>query len=293
MISKEALRIRGSLQRDSISNDVVANRLAWEESARQIETPKEVGINIMLLAGVQCMSHKAQDEDDTDDLIVYIHGGGLVEGSIETSRHWCSRLAKATRKTVISIDYRLAPEHPYPAGLDDVLAVIHALNKNQPRAVIKSIGADSSGCNLLLGALFQLRKEGSELAQSVFLLSPSIDLTFSGDSFASNKDNDPFVSSDVLELYARYYAGGRDLSSQEISPIFGSFEKLPPMLVLVDSDELLLDDANRLTKRVRESAGFASLIVAQGLWHAWPTWGEFPEAQLALEQLAEHIQNSD
>jgi len=291
LLSQRAQQIRDGLSRDTADGELVAQRLAWERSAQQVATPAGVEITITDFAGVRCMLHTVKNQPTGNEVIAYIHGGGLVEGSIETSREWCARLAKSVKTTVISIDYRLAPEHPYPAALDDVEGVLKALVNSDNNFIVKGIGADSTGGNLLLGALFRLRDKHIRLPDAAFLLSPSIDLSFSGASFTSNVDADPMVSLEELERCAKWYAGDKDRRSKEISPIFGEFHNLPPLLIHVDADELLLDDAKSLAQQVNDAGGLAKLIVGNGLWHVWPTWEDFPEARTATQEIAEHIRS--
>jgi len=169
--------------------------------------------------------------------IVYCHGGGLVEGSIETHRSWTCRLALHTGCKVLSVEYRLAPEHPYPAALDDVMAVCNSLASNIEFANGFCIGADSTGYTLGLLALLRLKSDSGNRPICAFLLSPSIDLTFSGSSIESNASLDPLVSLEVLKHCAELYAGSRDMHNPDISPIFADLKGIPPLLLMVDDNE--------------------------------------------------------
>lgn len=289
MISQQAKLLREALQRDSLDNDYQNKRLEWESAARLVPTPPDVEVRTVVIGGVPCMLHSVSSQFPGDQLVLYIHGGGLVEGSIQTSREWCARLCKACDTTVLSIDYRLAPEHPYPAGLDDVLAVYGALDDAWSGCVVKSIGADSSGCNLLMSALFKLREAEAELPLSLFLLSPSIDLLFTGESHMTNNQTDLLVSNDVLKHYANLYAEGHQLNDPLISPLYGTFEHMPPMHIHVDASEVLLNDATRLKEYAEKAGCSVELIESKGLWHVWPMFGDFPEAHEAITSIAKHI----
>lgn len=289
-ISEEAQKIRLNLERESLDDTPIPEkRRIWEEYARSVKAIETVHTENIEVVGVPCMLHTPQVSGCSSEVIAYIHGGGLVEGSAVTCREWCSRLALAAKQSVLAIDYRLAPECPYPAAIEDVVAVFGSQQEISDSCVISSMGADSTGSVLALRSMIILRDRGSTLPESCFLLSPSIDLSFSGTSMKTNSENDPLVSKEVLEHYANLYAGGNSLSSPEISPLFADLRGLPPILVHVDSDELLLDDAKRVVAIVGESGGSIRLIQSHGLWHTWPAWCDFPEANLATEQIVEHI----
>jgi len=292
MISEQAKKIRDGLVRGSPNQDYQSSRLEWENAAKQVPTPEGVEVKTVVIGGLPCMLHATSSRFPSHELVLYIHGGGLIEGSIHTSREWCARVCKASDTTVLSIDYRLAPEHPFPAALNDVLNVFAALNDTWPGCTVKSVGADSSGCSLLLAALFKLRETNSELPLSVFLVSPSVDFLFSGKSYTSNKLIDPLVSKEVLEQCAALYAGDLSRCDPLISPLYGSFESMPPMQIHVDAGEILLDDAISLKAQAVQDGCYVELIVKEGLWHVWPAFGDFPEANEATDNIARHINNA-
>lgn len=288
MISPSAKAIRDNLHREVLDDTpLTVKRQQWETSAQQIPTPYGVNVNKVRIGGVACLQCEP-DQLTSNGVIVYCHGGGLVEGSAETYRVWTSRLALHTGCCVISIDYRLAPEHPYPAAIDDVLSVCTSL-KIENSSKVFSIGADSSGCILALLALLKLRGTNANYPSSAFLLSPSIDLTFSSASFQTNATKDLIVSLGVLRQYAKYYAGNRDLNDPDISPLLADIQGIAQTLVMVDDSEILLDDAKRLVDKITRAGGTARLVLSNGLWHVWPAWGDFPESTRALDDIKQHI----
>ena len=292
MISEAAQKIRSTLVRDILdTTSITAKRDQWEEATRVLATPSGVNARKILVGGVPCLLC-APMVSEFDDVIVYCHGGGLVEGSAETFRIWTCRLALHTGCRVISVDYRLAPEHPYPAAIEDTISVCRMLSSDANYCGGISVGGDSSGCILALAALFYLRTHHQNNVQSGFLLSPSIDLTFSGDSVKKNAALDPVVSLSVLKHYADLYACGRELSDPVISPLFADLKGLPPLLVTVDDNEILLDDATRLVAKITSSGGIADLHLANGLWHVWPAWGEFTESTMVLSRIRQHIMST-
>lgn len=294
MISNEAQAIKSQLVRETLDDvPIVEKRKGWEESVPMPDDlPSGIRYEHRLIDDVPCLVHTPCNLANSDRCIIYIHGGGLVEGSVITSREWCTRLALAVGQPVISVDYRLAPEHPYPAAVNDVIAVYESIQKNSEFSAVSAVGADSTGCTLSLQLLIHLRDSAIDSPASCFLLSPSIDLSFSGRSMQTNATIDPLVSASVLKQYATLYADGENLQSAKISPLFSTLQNLPPMLVHVDDGELLLDDSTRLEEKVHSQQGYIKVITSHGLWHVWPTWGNFPESRLATQQIAEHIQRS-
>jgi len=288
MISPSAKAIRDNLVREILDDTPLAvKREQWEESTRQIPTPAGVSTRKIKIGGVSCLQCEPNNLCN-NRIIVYCYGGGLVEGSVETFRVWTSRLALHMGCRVISIGYRLAPENPYPAAINDVLAVCDSLVAENSSENF-CIGADSSGCVLALQAMLSLKSTNGMRPSSAFLLSPSVDLTFSGASVYANAARDLVVSLDVLSQCANWYAGNEDLSNPNISPLFANLHGIPPTLVMVDDSEILLDDATRLIEKITASGGLAKLIVSHGLWHVWPTWGDFPESNTALDDIRQHI----
>ena len=288
--SDEAKRFRRGLQRDEIGDMPIAEkRQQWEQSSGQIATPSGVNAHKVIMAGVSCLLLVPDNQSEPFNLIVYLHGGGLVEGSSETSRVWCARIALATDTAVLVIDYRLAPEHPYPAAQNDTQAVLNKVMRSTQFKQVISVGAESSGAILALQAMIDCQKAQQPLPASMFFLSPSLDLTFSGDSISNNHTRDPFVSKAVLEYYATLYAGSGKRSMRKLSPLFNDLSGLPATSVHVDEDEILLDDSQRLVSILANNGISAELVLGKGLWHTWPCWGDFPESAEALEQIADHI----
>ncbi len=288
MISPAAKAIRETLVREPLDDTPLNHkREQWEASSRLVPTPTGANVQKVKVGGVACLLCEP-DHLNTNTVIVYFHGGGLVEGSAETFRVWTSRMALHLGCRVVSVDYRLAPEYPYPAALNDVLAVCNALPAYFD-CESWCIGADSTGCILALSAILKLSGSNRIFPSRAFLLSPSIDLSFSSASIKTNAGSDRVVSLDVARHCAKLYAGEHDLRNPDISPLFADFQRIPPMLVLVDDSEILLDDAKRLKQKLIESGGVVDLRVSHGLWHVWPAWGEFPESINALDDIKQHI----
>ena len=221
--------------------------------------------------------------------ILYLHGGGYFMGSPASYRRRAMRLGFRCGAEVFVPDYRLAPEHPYPAALDDALAAWRWLRRTVCDQPLNVVG-DSAGGGLALALLLRLRELGEPLPDSAVLLSPWTDLTASGASVNANRGRDLWFTRAHLESWARYVIGNADPNSPYLSPAFGSLTGLPPLMLLVGEDELLLDDALRV-HRAAASAGTASeLLVGPGMQHDWPLalpW--LPESREAWQRMARFL----
>lgn len=202
-------------------------------------------------------------------VILYLHGGGFFMGSPASYRNRAMRLSYRCHAQVFVPDYRLAPEHPYPAAFDDALAA-WTLVKGLRRDAPIFLAGDSAGGGLALSLLVRLRDLGLAKPNGAFLLSPWTDLTVSGRSVDGNRGRDLWFTRRHLETWARYYVGGADARSPYLSPVFADFSGLPPLLLLAGEDELLLDDALRVRDAATSAGTDASMIVGEGMQHDWP-----------------------
>jgi acetyl esterase/lipase len=216
---------------------------------------------------------------------LYLHGGWYVFGSAATYRELIGRLSLATGMWVLAPDYRLAPEHPFPAAVDDAVAAYRWLLGIgiEPGRIV--IAGDSAGGGLAMATLVALSDAGDQLPAAAVLLSPAIDLTCSGDSYTSRATSDPlFTREQVVTLVAHYLAGA-DPTSPLASPIYADLAGLPPLLVHVGSDEVLLDDSTRLAERARAAGVEVDLKVWDGMWHGFQRFAgrEVVEAQDSID----------
>lgn len=221
--------------------------------------------------------------------IVYLHGGAYVSMSPRSHRRLVSHLAAATGCRVIAVDYRLAPEHPYPAALDDATAAYTAHLAEAPQQKVVLAG-DSAGGGLALATAIALRDRGQPLPAALVLIAPWVDLTCSGDSMRSRTRRERVLTPAALPDDARRYAGDLDVHSPLVSPLFADLEGLPPMLIQVGDDEVLLDDSLRLAQRAQDAGVPVNLQVWQRLWHVWQLYaGLLPEAADAVGAIAEFV----
>jgi phosphinothricin tripeptide acetyl hydrolase len=226
----------------------------------------------------------------TDAALLYLHGGGYVIGSPRSHRHLAAAVAAAADIACLLPDYRLAPEHPFPAAVDDGVAAYRwLLDRGVPSARIAMAG-DSAGGGLTVATLLALRERGLALPAAGVCISPWVDLTCSGASYETKAAADPIVKREGVAAMAQHYLGATDPKAPLASPLFADLRGLPPLLIQVGSDEVLLDDATELAARVRAAGGQADLEIAPDMIHVWhwflPWLGE---AQSAVADIGHFI----
>jgi acetyl esterase/lipase len=232
------------------------------------------------------------DGVDRERVLLYIHGGAFIACSAATHRPLVARLALASRTPALSICYRLAPEHPFPAALEDCLAAYRWLLASgiPPSAIV--IGGDSAGGNLTLTTLLALRDSGDPLPAGAFCLSPVTDMVSTGGSRLTKLKSDPIFGdlADAGRLVEPYWQG-QDPRNPLISPMYADLRGLPPLLFHVGEDEILLDDSVLFVERARAAGVDARVVVWPGMWHVFQAFFMFvPEAQESINQVGEFIQ---
>lgn len=223
-----------------------------------------------------------------DRVILYCHGGGYSTGSAVYARTITSRLAEGTSMDVFCFNYRLAPEHPWPAALEDGLKAWDRLMFLGYGAKNVIVAGDSAGGNLALCLTLKLKEEGRILPGGLVLLSPWTDLTASGKSYQSREAVDPILNREYLERMTDNYAAGQDLKDPYISPLFGDPAGFPPVYIQVGDNEMLLSDSTSLYKKLRKAGVPAGIDVYKGMWHVFQM-SPFKTAWEAMEKIAEFI----
>ena len=221
-------------------------------------------------------------------VILYCHGGGYSTGSAVYARTITSRLAEGTSMDVFCFNYRLAPEHPWPAALEDGLKAWDRLMFLGYGAKNVIVAGDSAGGNLALCLTLKLKEEGRILPGGLVLLSPWTDLTASGKSYQSREAVDPILNREYLERMTDNYAAGQDLKDPYISPLFGDPAGFPPVYIQVGDNEMLLSDSTSLYKKLRKAGVSAGIDVYKGMWHVFQM-SPFKTAWEAMEKIAEFI----
>jgi epsilon-lactone hydrolase len=212
--------------------------------------------------------------------LLYLHGGGHVMGSLKTHSHFVSRLAIAARATAFHIDYRLAPEHPYPAALDDAMKAYRRILADGVAPQNLVVGGESAGGNLAAALLLKVREQGLPQPGGLYLLSPWLDMTTTGESYSKVGDRDIIITREGIELVASAYLGGA-ADNAFTSPVRADVAGLPAMLIQVGSEELLLSDSLVFASRAAMAGVEVKLHVWPEMPHAWPLFHPFLRAALA------------
>jgi acetyl esterase/lipase len=227
---------------------------------------------------------------DPDVRLLYLHGGIYVAGSRRTHRNLASRIGRAAGCAVLLIDYRLAPEHPHPAALDDALAAMRFMRSHGPsgRAPARRtfVAGDSAGGGLTLATLLALRDAGEPLPDGAVTLSAWTDLCATGESLRSRAELDPYLTGDQMDDWARLYLGDVDARHPLCSPLYGDLRGLPPLLIQAGDHEVLLDDSVRLADRARSAGLDVTLEVFPEMFHVFQAFaGKLPEGREAVEKI--------
>lgn len=225
-------------------------------------------------------------------IILFLHGGAYVNGSPHAYRGMVCRFSQAVEAKVLVVDYRLAPEHPYPAALEDAEAAYNwFLSQSLPASQIALIG-DSAGGGLVLSLLQDLKKKNLPLPACAVLLSPWIDLSCSLPAMRENAAKDPMLDPILALDRARSYAGILDLRDPAVSPLYGDLSGLPPLLIHVGSDEILLDDSRYLAEKAYKAGTFVQLEIWDKMFHVWHFLaGILPQGRRAIEKIGDFIRH--
>jgi epsilon-lactone hydrolase len=271
------------------SGDVETVRAAFSELMSHVpvapdiqQTPVEIGG----VAGVEVTI----GGNATENVILYFHGGVYVIGSAAFSVPLVGDLVRRTGTKAITLDYRLAPEHPYPAAVDDARAAYEGLLAQGIAPAQIVLAGESAGGGLAVATLLALREAGVPLPSCAYLMSPYVDLTLSGETLTGKQAVDPILTPDALRARVPDYVSGGDASDPRISPIFGDLRELPPLLIQVGSHEVLLSDALRLAARAAIADVPVTLDVTPGVPHVFQAYaGLVDEAGAALDRASEFV----
>ena len=207
-------------------------------------------------------------QEDSEHIILYIHGGGYVSGSIHAYRRFLLKLSFRCKAKVIAINYRLAPESPYPAAIQDTIKALKHIQSRFPHHK-PILGGDSAGGGLVLGVCLYLQNLRETLPDKIFVISPWADLVGTGRSMILNQKNDVWLSKEHIKQWAPLYYGKHDPTLPYISPIYGEFHHWPSTFIMVGDQEVLLDDANRIFENIYKNNKSVQLYVAKDMQHDW------------------------
>jgi acetyl esterase/lipase len=260
--------------------------------ARILHTPRDIRVTREEFQGLQAEWLEPRQVTE-GKLLLYLHGGGYVFGSCATHRQMVSYIAKAGGVRALLPEYRLAPEHRFPAAIEDIVRLYRALLDAGylPRDVV--IAGDSAGGGLALATLLALRDAGEPLPAGACLLSPWLDLTGSGESMLTNAQRDPWFKPEFMPLLARHYCSEDERVNPLVSPVFADLRGLPPLLVQVCDDEILLSDSTRIVEKARAAGGEADLETYSGLWHVFQAFArQVPESRAAVARIGSYIRRT-
>jgi epsilon-lactone hydrolase len=225
-----------------------------------------------------------------DRAILYLHGGGYIMGSIDTHRELIARLSKAAQARILALDYRLAPEHAFPAPVEDTTAAYRWMLAQGLKASRIAVAGDSAGGGLTVAALVAFREAGLPMPAAGIPISPWVDLEAIGESMKSRASQDPIVRPEMIREIASVYLAGQNPRSPLAAPLYADLHGLPPLLIHVGDAEALLDDSRRLADRAKAAGVNVTLEVWPEMPHVWHLFAHFlPEGQRAIDRAGEFV----
>jgi acetyl esterase/lipase len=288
-LSRRARFFRNRVAQLAIGEDVpIEQRRAAMDRIDSLPRPRRVDYVDTVVGGVPAIVATPTDVEPVRH-ILYVHGGAYVVGSPRSHIAMCARLAKRAAATVSVIDYRLAPEHQYPAAVEDCVAAYRAIIGEVDPSLV-TIAGDSAGGGATLATLGALKAADDPMPGAVYVLSPWTDLTASGESVVTRVAVDPMFDGTGLHEAATTYAGDTPLDDPGVSPLFADPTGYPPTLIQTGMDEILLSDSTRLAERYEAAGVEVRLDLRDDLWHVYPAFaGYMPEATEALIRAAVFI----
>jgi epsilon-lactone hydrolase len=279
LIKSRPMNPSASIEQRRAGMEKISERVAADISC----TPVDIG-------GMSAELVTAPGAHD-DRAILYLHGGGYVTGSVVTHRAMVARISRAAKARVLIINYRLAPEHPFPAALDDAVAAYKWLLAEGFKPGKIAIAGDSAGGGLAIATLLALRDKHQPMPATAVAISPWTDLEGTGASIRTRAAKDPMVSGGNLTDSAKAYYAGHDPKHPLISQIHADFHGLPPFLIQVGDAEILLDDSTRVAERAKSHGVNVDLEVWDEMVHVWHVFAKIlPEGQEAIDKLGAYVQ---
>ncbi|PWV48772.1 alpha/beta hydrolase [Chitinophaga sp. S165] len=272
-------------------NKLKEERKGFETIGNSYPVADNITRSNLNIAGIPCAWFSPADAPE-DDIVFFIHGGGFIYGSINSHAPMVSHIALKLNRKVLMIDYRLAPENPFPAGIDDCVSVINAI-QDENLGVKFSIIGDSAGGNITMATQLRLKALNRPPAKYTIVISPWVDLRCINPSYTRNQKTDTVLSQAYLQQCAEMYAPGKDLTTPLLSPVNGDFQGIGPVLILCGTAEILEDDSIHLQNRLLECNVQAELKLFKGELHVWPFMDISSKAsQEALNDMADFATKS-
>jgi len=272
-----------------VDSDVDEQRRLLRELLSAQPLPAEVTVTAAALGGVPTAEITVEGIESRH-VVLYFHGGVYVMGDAFLSADLASQVGRRTQAKVISVDYRLAPEHPYPAAVDDALAAYEALLQSGVDPSDIAFAGESAGGGLAIATLVNARDHGLPLPAAAFVMSPYADLSLAGTSMETRHEVDPLLSREALQARVTDYTSGQDPALGLISPVFADLSDLPPLIIQAGTHEVLLDDALRLAQRAASADVEVTLDITPGVPHVFQAY--YPilgEAAAALDRAGQFL----
>jgi epsilon-lactone hydrolase len=284
------LGLRTFLKRRSRGFEVEAWRRGMHRTAPLVPRPPS-GTDITVVQAGELRMHRTTTAASRSERnVLYLHGGGYVSGGPAFYRHFAWRIANAMKARIWALEYRLAPEQPFPAALEDALSAFRWLAREMGSASELLVMGDSAGAGLALCLLLKLRDLGDPLPAAAVAMSPWTDLALSGSSLVENAASDPMLNAGDLPELARCYLAGADPRNPYASPLYGDLSGLPPVLIQVGSDEILRDDSVRMAEKLQQENPRSRLEIWPRMPHAFQLFvPALPEARAAIAQIGAFI----
>lgn len=277
---------------DAEKANVQAMRRIWHASANVLWTARKVKIERAKVGGLTAEWLTPRHSPD-GKLLLYLHGGAYIMGNCATHRQLVSYLARYSGIKALLPEYRLAPEHPFPAAIDDAVGLYRSLLANGYDAENIVIAGDSAGGGLTMATLLSLRDAGNPLPAAACLLSPWLDLASTGESMTTRAKKDPWFQPDDMPIVAAYYCREDELRNPLASPVYANLSGLPPLYIQVGGDEILLSDSTRAADKVRESGGEVDIEIWPGMWHVFQAFlRQVPESRKAVKKIGAYVRQA-
>jgi monoterpene epsilon-lactone hydrolase len=268
MADAEIAKLREIIAARPRASEIAQMRLDADARGKAFGLPSDVTVQPVVANGVKAEWISTPDAD-ASGAILYLHGGGYVICSLDSHRHLMAEVGRAAGVRTLAIDYRLAPEHPFPAPIEDTVAAYRYLLDSGLRPARIALAGDSAGGGLVVGALLAIREARLPLPACGWCISPWVDMEALGESFNDRATADPTVQKATILMMAQWYLGGVDPRHPHAAPIYGELRGLPPLLIQVGASETLLDDSVALARK----AGAADVVVDLQIWpemiHIW------------------------
>ena len=277
---------------DAEKANVQAMRSIWHASANVLWTARKVKIERAEVGGLTA-EWLTPRHAPADKLLLYLHGGAYIMGNCATHRQLVSYLARYSGIKALLPEYRLAPEHPFPAAIEDVVGLYRKLLADGYDAENIVIAGDSAGGGLAMATLLSLRDAGDPLPSAACLLSPWLDLASTGESMTTRAKKDPWFHPEDMPTVAAYYCPEDELRNPLASPVYADLSGLPPLYIQVGADEILLSDSTRAAEKVREAGGEVDIEIWPGMWHVFQAFlRQVPESRKAVKKIGAYIRQA-